>query len=1254
MKSEENDKENQVMNQVKNRQNSNFVLKELKKSDLFNLQKEVNKKENLNDEDKPIYNYPYEFYDENNSNKNEDKKDNMSNNNTKNKIETNLNNIKKQNENIQLKEKINKEEKNEEVKSNLNNKIIPEIITKVDIKEEEDNNNTIKEENKNVKEQKKEIKKEEKKDIQKEKKDIKQEKNKDILKEKKEIKDENKEIPKENKIIVKEKVKDIKKEDKNYIMKREDKNIKEERKEIPKEKEILVIENNKDENKNLIRKEINKKEQPNKIIIKEISNKKNKKEEMILKNKHLEKKDLIINENKGVKKEDNKLIKKEENKIMKNDIKKENIKEDESKINKEKEKIVIKIEDKNIKKGNNKDYKIEETKKIIKLQEKKFNKKEGNKNNKKEENKVNNDTKEKIGLIDKIENTEKLKDSEKKDGIIKEIILKKIEKKALYPSSSPKEESHPPKPKEIKLLSEKKETAKSQLFKSSNPYQKTKFTQKTENNYDIMLKKLKNKDYKDFNNNIINNIINPDEKIFQISNDMKNNSNNLNKKDLINDFLNRNEEYLKEKQNNNKTVNERLYIAYDNSQKRYFNNKGEEQEYFDDFYNKQLDLKNKYQMNLDRLTQKVNEENEKKYKPEPKKNNNLNYFKNNNPVELSKFMTEYKKNIENKKDIDNEKNSSMQSKNKKNSNNQSNGQTKEINNIVNKTSKKEESKKDISFNNNNNNNNNKKNKGDNKNKLTKKEIDELTNKLHYEGELLKVKKQTMISEEYAKNPIYHNFSKDKLSRSSLIILIKKFLYEYSIAIKKNSLLDCVKNPKLNYDQYIYTLKDLYYLEMEALPEDYLEEGTMYKELWDKLTKFSKGIENSLESNVLLLYFLELNGFFRNEKIIKELEPEIFWIKLQDYEDLIANAKFIEDNWDDLKLRKIEIIKRLKLLKKYNPIHNEEIFGNNINNNNQNIYQNDIKETNHYITIIKGNTNYELIHGYSSKKKSNEIDGFLELSNSNNGLNVHNSLNENNVNKQNPNRSSLINSYNEVLLKKKLDIENMKQNEEKKLKEVCTFKPTINSKINKKMFNTNINVDLPKYRKNRSTQLFNNKNGKNTNYNLTANNFNNRESYQPKSPLGKSMNLNNQEQKEKTLKLRKNKSNLEKMFKTNPLKNDKTFNERVQILKMVKSNEINDDNYMITPMRFNIDYPSKFEGIGVSINRDSSIKQSSSNIIFYNIKVNDKIRTLKYIEGDDLKLNVINFVKKNKLPDEVTIIILNKIKEKELEEKMNNK
>ena len=541
-------------------------------------------------------------------------------------------------------------------------------------------------------------------------------------------------------------------------------------------------------------------------------------------------------------------------------------------------------------------------------------------------------------------------------------------------------------------------------------------------------------------------MINSDDKIPSKENNIK-----PKRKDIINGFLQRNQDDIKYRQDNNKTINERLKIANENAKKRiYFDNKENEQKYFEEFYNNQIEFMNNCQSNLDKLTQQINEEKEKKYIPEPKNKTNLNYFKNKNSVELSKYKLDKKSKQENKKEIETEKNPTSKIKPKLTLTNPQNKNLKENGN------KSKNSK-----------NNDTQNKPTPK--LTQKEIDELTNKLHYEGELLKVKKQTKISEEYANNPIYHNFSKDKLSRNSIIILIKKLLFEYSTSVKNNTYIDAIKNPKLNYEQYIEILKDLYYIEKDALPEEYLEDDTMYKELWDKLTKFSKGPENSLESNILLLYILELNGFFRNDKIIKELEPEIHWIKLDDYEELIANAKFIEENWDDLKMKKIENIKKLKSLKIYNPIHNEEIYNSNCINNNTNLFNSvNINSSNHYITIIKGNTNYELIHGYSTKKKNEDSDDFSEHSNDKKGKELYNSLTLNN-NLYNKNKIPLQDGYNDILLQKRLNIENRKQEEEKKFREVYTFKPALTI-MSKRMFNNNVKVDLPKHRLNKSVNI----------------------------------------------------------------------------------------------------------------------------------------------------------------------------------------
>ena len=49
---------------------------------------------------------------------------------------------------------------------------------------------------------------------------------------------------------------------------------------------------------------------------------------------------------------------------------------------------------------------------------------------------------------------------------------------------------------------------------------------------------------------------------------------------------------------------------------------------------------------------------------------------------------------------------------------------------------------------------------------------------------------------------------------------------------------------------------------------------------------------------------------------------------------------------------------------------------------------------------------------------------------------------------------------------------MKIEEEKKMKEICTFKPQINT-INKKIFSNTKKIELPKHKKNKSVILYNN-------------------------------------------------------------------------------------------------------------------------------------------------------------------------------------
>jgi hypothetical protein len=411
---------------------------------------------------------------------------------------------------------------------------------------------------------------------------------------------------------------------------------------------------------------------------------------------------------------------------------------------------------------------------------------------------------------------------------------------------------------------------------------------------------------------------------------------------------------------------------------------------------------------------------------------------------------------------------------------------------------------------------------------------------------------------------------------------------------------------------------------------------MYKELWNKLMKFSSGPENSVESNVLLIFLFELNGFFGSENYISELRNEMYWINLEDYDDLIANVKYIEMNWDDLKMVKVNNIKKLKLEGKYNPLHFEQIYNcYPIKGTNSTTLQNR-NDMNHYITTVKGNTNYYVSHGYNSKNKSSDNSILLPTQVINN---EEKKDSKSIFSNKNTKRKPLQDSYKDLIEKRKNLIENLKNNEEQKMKEICTFKPKINKNMNKKIFKNKVQIELSKHSKSKSNLIL-----ENVNKTEIDNNNNKSTDNLSKSPLLKNKNGN-----KKKNEMKRNKSSLQKMFMDNPLKNNRVYNERTQKLKIL-NNKKEFENHL-APMKFGIEYHNKYEGIGVSINRDNNVRQRTQNIIFYNIKVNDTIKTLKYIEGDNLKLNVIDFVKKNKLPEELTDIILTKIAEKTNEEIM---
>ena len=864
----------------------------------------------------------------------------------------------------------------------------------------------------------------------------------------------------------------------------------------------------------------------------------------------------------------------------------------------------------------------------------------------------------------------------------KEIILENVDYKTIDKPNELIEENKPPQIKENKL---------SEIGNAELP--KTLLTRKTEDNYDLLLKHFKKDNFKigDIDNLISYDDFSSDKFLGLATEKIEMNKKN---KVISESFLERMEKDTKRRQENKETINNRIKLIEDcTKNKMIFENLDEEEKYYDEFFKKQMNYKKNHDQQVEEMKDKLEYEESKSNIPAPKFNHNLDYFNNGEPVKLNKYNSK-EKNSNGEGELEKEKSNGKDDKITI-KNNESFGPDKV--NYINIKNPPQENP----LNNNKNINNGKKKKlksvqsdpllNKKKKKLTQKEIEDLTNKLHYDGELLKIKKEKKISEEHYYNSKYNN-SYQKLNRSSIFILIKKLLYEYSKSIKKNTFVDYTQNPKLNYEQFIDILKDLYYLENDALPEEYLDSDTMYKELWNKLTQFSKGPENSIESNVLLLYLLELNGYFNNEKILNELGKEMYWIKLEDYDDLIANAKYIEDNWDDFKMARVYNIRKLKLEGKYNPIHNEDIFNidnENLNNKktNESFYNNINNNSNHYLTTMKGTTNYHMIHGYNLKNKNNDINFTNEPSKIVENKKTSTSIN-NIAHKNLKNRVTLKESYNALNEKRKIEIENKKNDDEKKMKEICTFKPQINHNINKSIFSNIVKVELPRNKRNKKdnsninsltqTNINNfNDNNNNLNNNTISNtipnqlnennniiledknknlikrdnhNFLSIKDLRPKKKHSQSPKLKNGK-KNNNNGMKRNKSSMQKMFDNNPLKEDKTINNKIK--KKKESNncgKIHNQYYnYVSPMRFDIEHHNKHEGIGLNIIRDINAKLRTQNVIFYNIKINDQTKTLKYIEGEDLKLSVMNFVRKNKLPEEVTNIILTKIKEKNIEE-----
>ena len=155
-------------------------------------------------------------------------------------------------------------------------------------------------------------------------------------------------------------------------------------------------------------------------------------------------------------------------------------------------------------------------------------------------------------------------------------------------------------------------------------------------------------------------------------------------------------------------------------------------------------------------------------------------------------------------------------------------------------------------------------------------------------------KINIINFEYNKQPDDNNYKK-----------LKEFLNEYNNSLMNRVFMDMQKNPNINYEIYIDILNDLNYIDITISPQIFFLNNSIYKYIWNflLLIQSKNGINNNdnsnLESNTLLIFLLILNGFFNSVKKLIEIKAELNWLKIDNYEVLIINDKYIHKNFGSL-------------------------------------------------------------------------------------------------------------------------------------------------------------------------------------------------------------------------------------------------------------------------------------------------------------------------------------------------------------------
>ena len=374
---------------------------------------------------------------------------------------------------------------------------------------------------------------------------------------------------------------------------------------------------------------------------------------------------------------------------------------------------------------------------------------------------------------------------------------------------------------------------------------------------------------------------------------------------------------------------------------------------------------------------------------------------------------------------------------------------------------------------------------------------------------------------------------------------KEFLNEYNNSIQKRAYMDMRRNPNLSYEIYIDILNDLNYIDISISPQIYFANNSIYKHLWNFLITINNNnviniSENiNLESNSLLIFLLILNGFFNSVKKLIEIKSELNWLKIENYEVLIINDKYIEKNFGLLK--EIKEKNKKNLIEEKPELHR---------------YSDNFKN----ILEKKMNMNSGETSNYQDDIISDYLKSFAFNHNSNE-INANSLPRKENIKKKNYSTSKLIKTKNFIyksehkekqLYAFKPKIKNISFHNEKQSLKTRNKSCKIN-RINKYSSNTSINnIDLRKtVNKSGSKKKIKSK----INYidfvNLSQNDINNKnnKSFVSNHMINKRNENSNSKLKSNKYsnKIKQNRTDLMKLFKNNKYK-DGTINEKFEQIK----------------------------------------------------------------------------------------------------------